>query len=204
VWSMSFDEFSAEKAGNSFLKKTNLFTFYGAMTMKTFLFTVILSILTLGIVSAQTLDQGLSVNSYLAKDSVITGTKYSKTLILNSKISGDENAFVNYAGGAHILVLARQTHDSVSSAVYLQVGQNLSGTEGKDFGSILVDTLSSTKKVINIDLAPYLDYKQVRLKVVAITGVAVGVLEPDWSAVLGAKGILGKITSSGIKAPTIQ
>ena len=174
--------------------------------MKTILFTVILSILLVGIGYAQTgadLDQGLQVNGYMAKDSTIVGTKYSGILTLNNKDVTVENSFVNYLAGAHILVLAHQTNDSVNCLIYLQVGQSLSsGTEGRDFGTVFIDTLQSTKKVINIDLTPYLNYSQVRIKAVAFTGVAVGAYLPKWSALIGAQGKLGKITVKG-KAPAI-
>jgi len=182
--------------------------------MKTLLFIIPILLLLIGpVANCQTtitgstmLDQSLSVNSYMAKDTTITGTKYSDILVLNSKSITQEDRYVNYSAGAHILVLARQTNDSVNSIVYLQVGQNLSGTEGTDYGTIYIDTLLSTRKLINIDLTPYLDYKQVRLKVVAITGVGVSAhasFLPKWSAILGGKGYLGKITAPG-KAPTLQ
>jgi hypothetical protein len=184
--------------------------------MKNILVFMVLVISIIGISNAQTgatdIDQGLQVNGYLAVDSTITGTKYSGILTLNSKVIGTESAFVNYLEGAHILVLARQTHDSVNSLVYLQVGQNIaSGTEGTDYGSIFIDTLQSanaTRKVevINIDLAPYLNYKEARIKVTAFTGVGVSAIAaqiPKWSAIIGAQGKLGKITVKG-KAPTIN
>jgi hypothetical protein len=179
--------------------------------MKKILVLAILNILLVGIGYAQTgadLDQGLQINGYMAKDSTITGTKYSGILTLNTKDVSVENSFVNYLAGAHILVLARQTRDSINALVYLQVGQNLaSGTEGTDFGTIFIDTLQNANairvnKVINIDITPYLNYSQVRVKVVAYTGVAVGAVLPKWSALIGAQGKLGKITVKG-KAPAI-
>ena len=176
--------------------------------MKKILILMVLIISIIGIGNAQTgatdLDQGLQVSGgYMAKDSTITGTKYSGTLTLNSKDVAVENNFVNYLAGAHILVLAHQTNDSVNCLIYLQVGQSLSsGTEGRDFGTIFIDTLLSTRKVVNIDLAPYINYSQVRIKAVAFTGVAVGVLLPKWSAIIGAQGKLGKITVKS-KAPSI-
>ena len=170
--------------------------------MKKIFVLMVLVISIIGIGNAQTgttdLDQGLQVNGYMAKDSTITGTKYSGIATLNSKSATDENSFVNYLAGAHILVLAHQSHDSVNCLIYLQVGQNISsGTEGRDYGTIFIDTLLSTRKVVNIDLAPYLNYYQVRVKAVALTGVAVGELLPKWSAQIGGQGKLGKITKNG-------
>ena len=186
--------------------------------MKKILFLALLSVLIIGIGNAQiggstTLDQGLQLNGNLAADSTIVGTKYSHVLVLNSNDATNEKEYVNFLEGARILVVARQTHDSVNSVVFLQVGNNIiSGTEGTDFGTILIDTLQSTTaggvkttEVININLASYLCFKQVRLKVVAYTGAGVGAVQylPKWSAIIGAQGRLGKLTDRFKAAGTI-
>jgi len=178
--------------------------------MKKILFLAFLSILAIGISNAQItgatdLDQSLQVNAIIASDSTITGTKYSSVITLNSNDPADINAYVNFQAGAHILVLAHQSHDSVNAIVSLQVGNNIvSGTEGKDYGTILIDSLQSTTaggwkttEVINIDLAKYLNYQQARIKVVAFTGygVGLGAWLPKWSAIFGGQGKLGKITN---------
>jgi hypothetical protein len=193
---------------------TNQFTFSGATAMKKILILMVLLISVIGISNAQVsgatdLDQGLQVNGNLASDSTIVGTKYSHILILNSCDVTNEKEFINFQAGARLLILARQTHDSVNAVVYLQVGNNIiSGTEGTDFGTILIDTLQSanawkTTEVININLASYLAFKQCRLKVVALTGVAVGAMLPKWSALIGGQGKLGKLTDRYKAAATI-
>ena len=193
----------------------NLFTFHGAMAMKKILFIAFLSILLTGIGNAQTtgatdLDQSLQLNSYLASDVTNASTTYSSVLTLNYNDPSNPNSYVNFWGGAHILVLGRQTHDSVNAVISLQVGQNIAtGTEGKDFGTILIDTIQSANawkvtKVINIDLSPYLGFQQVRIKAVAFTGNAVGGMLPKWSAIIGAQGKLGKITDKYKVAKTIN
>lgn len=185
------------------------------MAMKKITFVIILSILLVGIGNAQTtgttdLDQGLQLNGYLAKDSVIVGTKYSHILYLNSTDGQTEKNYVNFLAGAHILVGSRQTADSITSLVYLQVGQDLTGTEGTDFVSVFIDTLINANttfrivKYVNIDLTPYLQYKQARVKVTAITGVAVGGRNPYWSAIIGAQGKLGKLTDRTKAASVIH
>ena len=179
--------------------------------MKKLLFIAILLLVAVPIVQAQTtsgvLDQGLSVNCVMASSVALTiGTSNSSVITLNSKSTTDEEAFVNYAVGAHILVMAKQFHDSVNAVVYLRVGQNVySGTEGIDYGIVYIDTLLSTRKVINIDLSPYLDYKQVAVRVIGFTGLGVAGMPATWSAVFGGKGLIGIITKTGTpKAPTLQ
>jgi hypothetical protein len=183
--------------------------------MKKILFLMVLLISIIGISNAQTtgatdLDQSLQLNGTLASEVTIATTTYSSILTLNSNDPANEKSFINFQTGAHILVLTHQTHDSVNALVYLQIGQNISaGTEGKDFGSVFIDTLQSANalrvsKVINIDLSPYLDYREVRVKVVAATGVAVGGMLPKWSAIIGAQGKLGKITDRFKAAKTIN
>jgi hypothetical protein len=177
--------------------------------MKTLLFLTICLLVAFPIVQAQTLtgvlDQGLSVNCVMASSVALTvGTSNSSVITLNSKSTSDEEAFVNYAAGAHILVMGKQVADSINAVVYLRVGQNVySGTEGIDYGIVYIDTLLPTRKVINIDLSAYLDYKQVAVRVIGITGVSQSTRLATWSAIFGGKGVIGMITKSG-KAPTLQ
>lgn len=134
----------------------------------------------------------------LASDSVITGTKYSKTLTLFAK--GDKQGdAINYLKGAQLFVFGRQANDSVKAAVYLQAGLITGGTEGKTFGSfLLTDSLLSTKKVFRVDLTNYLLCREIRLKVVAVSGNGVS---PSWSARFSGQGILEK-SSKEKAAPT--
>jgi hypothetical protein len=150
------------------------------------------------------LDQRLANCDYIAVDSAISGTKYSKVLTLNSKDVNNADLFVNYATG-HILVLARQTNDSILAEVYLEYGKKITGgTYGKDFGRVFIDTLQSTKHSINIDLTPYLDYAQVRIRVVLDTTGSKSGLLPKWSAVFAGKGKLGQVLKTDKKTPFLQ
>lgn len=113
------------------------------------------------------------------------GTTYSKILSLNRQYTqANTNAgqpiYFNANQYARILVLGRQTNDSVHSYIYLQYGNITGGTKGKDYGEVLVDSLTLTKAAVNMDLSTYKVFKEARIKMVGLAA-GNGVLA-KWSA----------------------
>jgi hypothetical protein len=130
----------------------------------------------------------------IATDSVVTnaGTKYSQIIQMQLKTTKQLTS-VNYLDGLKILVTGYQIRDSVNAEVSLQVGQVAGGTLNKQYTSIVIDTLTSTKKYLIIDLSSYLLFPQARLKV---TGLAAGNGSTSYPAVWNARACgIGRIYS---------
>lgn len=123
---------------------------------------------------------------YLAKDSSLANstTKLSQSITLFAK-TGLQSTSTNYLHGARLLVMGRQTNDSLNAKIWLRVGQT-GGTAGSNYGRFLVDSLQAGRKAANIDLSPYLVFPQL---VVEVVGESAGNgFQAVWSALFGGAG----------------
>jgi hypothetical protein len=126
---------------------------------------------------------------YLAKDSALSNsnTKISGAISLLVKNSQGTKS-INYQHGAHVLVMGKQTNDSVHALIYVNTGIITGGTRATSFQRILVDSLTLTKNVVNLNLAVYLDYPELTIEVAgAAAGNGNGA---KWSALFGGTGFI--------------
>lgn len=127
------------------------------------------------------------ITQNIATDSAATNsiTKYSQIFTMFTK-TGKPSTSKNFLNGLKVLVTSYQANDSINSQVSLQVGQVSGGTLNKSFINIVIDTLTTAKRYIIIDLSAYTLFPECRLKVVGLS--AGNGLSAVWNAKIGGVG----------------
>ena len=162
------------------------------LKMKRILLSVIVVLLGWVYLMSQTSAQSVSFSSvrdgwFIARDSALTNsnTKVSVVFPLFLKTDRASTSFNSFEA-ARVLVMAKQTNDSVSAEVFIRVGQVTGGTAGTTYRDVLIDTLSATKRFFNVDLSSYAVFPQIA---VVVKGLSAGNgVSAKWSAIAGAAG----------------
>jgi hypothetical protein len=134
-----------------------------------------------------------NINPFLqiALDSAITNASTDSSAIFSMDTwKTDPLNGHNYFESSKVIVTCRQTNDSVSAKVYVEVG-NISTTgavPGRSYSQpIYVDSLYKGHEAIAIDMSTYKMFPQAQIKV---TGMAGAGYLAKWSAFFGGIGIL--------------